>query len=610
MIDQLGRLISYTDADGGTTTSEFDKFGKPVKVTDPTGFSTYTYDRAKEPRGLVTSVSDSVAGEFTAKYGPDGQLVEQTYPGGIVRKDGFNAVGEATSRTYTRTSDNKVVWAQTADVSTQGQVAKDTSSTATRTYQYDRLGRLVKAEQSTVATGCVTRQYTFDERSNRLSKQTSPKGASGECSTTGAAAESHTYDSADRLTDAGFSYDAFGRTVKTATGATNTYWANDRVAAQEKGDTKQEWAVDAAHRLTAFTTAKKQADGSWANATSKLNHYGDDSDEVRWTVEDTTLGTLTRNVSGPDGDLTATTSRTGDVQLQLTNLFGSVVLTTDPALTKPVVLDFDEFGIPQDGQASVRYGWLGGKQRSAEAQDGDILMGARLYSPALGRFLQIDPMPGGNASPYDYCTGDPVNCTDLDGNWGMPKWLKKTVEVVAKVAEVVATVVPGPIGSVAAAVSAVSYAASGNWEKATEMAVTVVAAAVGAAVVVKATTVAVKAVKASKSIQAAKVAGKEARARYKAPINDQQQKGHLRGTPQYINRLKTDKPTSHWMFSRKTADRLTRITYAIGRKTGGGAGERKLKMPFPVGRGMNGERQRIVRVTVKKGQIHGSPYNR
>ncbi|MER6302978.1 ricin-type beta-trefoil lectin domain protein [Kitasatospora sp. NPDC001539] len=484
VMDSLGRLISYTDADGGTTTTEFDRYGKPVKVSDPTGSTTYTYDRAKEPRGLVTSVNDSVAGEFTAKYGPDGQLVEQTYPGGITRKDTFNAVGEATSRSYARSSDNTVIWAQTTDISTQGQVAKDTSSTATRSYQYDRLGRLVKAEQTTVATGCVTRQYAFDAHSNRLSKQTSPRGAAGECSTAGATAENHTYDSADRLTDAGFTYDAFGRTVKTATGATNTYWANDRVAAQEKGDTKQEWAVDAAHRLTAFTTSKKQADGTWANATSKLNHYGDDSDQVRWTVEDTTLGTLTRNVSGLDGSLVATTSKTGDVQLQLTNLLGSVVVNTDTALTKPTVLDFDEFGIPQDGQANVRYGWLGGKERSAEALDGDILMGARLYSPALGRFLQVDPVPGGNAGAYDYCTGDPINCTDLDGNWGMPKWLKKTVEVVAKVAEV-ASYIPGPIGAVAATVSAVSYAATGNWEKAAEMAVTAVAQTVGAGPVVK-----------------------------------------------------------------------------------------------------------------------------
>ncbi|MEV0192336.1 ricin-type beta-trefoil lectin domain protein [Kitasatospora purpeofusca] len=614
VLDALGRLISYTDADGATTTSEFDRFGKPVKVSDPTGFSTYTYDRAKEPRGLVTSVSDSVAGEFTAKYGPDGQLVEQTYPGGIVRKDTTNAVGEATGRTYTRTSDNKVIWAQTTDISTQGQVAKDTSSTATRTYQYDRLGRLVKAEQSTAAADCVTRQYAFDSHSNRLSKQTSPKGTSGECSTTGATAENHTYDSADRLTDAGFVYDAFGRTVKTATGATNTYWANDRVAAQEKGDTKQEWAVDAAHRLTAFTTAKKQADGSWANATSKLNHYGDDGDEVRWTIEDTTQGTLTRNVSGPDADLVATTSKTGDVQLQLTNLFGSVVITTDTALTKPVVLDFDEFGIPQDGQAGVRYGWLGGKQRSAEAQDGDILMGARLYSPALGRFLQIDPMPGGNASAYDYCTGDPVNCTDLDGNWGMPKWLKKTVQVVAVVAEVVATVVPGPIGAIAAGVSSVSYAATGNWEKATEMAVTVVAAAVGTAAVVKATTVAVKAAKASKTVKAAQTAARE---RFMPGINRQQQDAHILGSKTYNNRIKTGKATSHWTVTPKAAKVLTRITWVIGKKTGKSGGERTLNVRRNIGispKEYGSKPQHKVRVTggrnkkTGKLEIHGTPW--
>ncbi|MFJ3216708.1 ricin-type beta-trefoil lectin domain protein [Kitasatospora sp. NPDC086801] len=108
VMDQLGRLISYTDADGATTTSEFDKFGKPVKLSDPTGSTSYTYDRAKEPRGFLTSVTDSVAGEFTAKYGTSSQLVEQTYPGGIVRKDTFNAMGVATGRTYSRNSDNTV----------------------------------------------------------------------------------------------------------------------------------------------------------------------------------------------------------------------------------------------------------------------------------------------------------------------------------------------------------------------------------------------------------------------------------------------------------------------------------------------------------------------
>ncbi len=127
-------------------------------------------------------------------------------------------------------------------------------------------------------------------------------------------------------------------------------------------------------------------------------------------------------------------------------------------------------------------------------------MGARLYSPALGRFLQIDPVPGGNASPYDYCTADPVNCTDLDGNWGMPKWLKKTVGIVAVVAEV-ASMIPGPIGAAAAAVSAVSYAAIGNWAKAAEMAITAVAQTVGAGPVVKVAATAVKTTRAATRVE-------------------------------------------------------------------------------------------------------------
>ncbi|MFJ5150034.1 RHS repeat-associated core domain-containing protein [Streptomyces sp. NPDC088353] len=499
VFDALDRLLSYTDADGGTTTTEFDKYGKPVKVTDNTGWTSYTYDRTEEPRGFVTAVTDSVAGTFTAKYGPGGQLVEQTYPGGYVRKDTFNAAGEATGRTYARISDGEVVYGQHIELTTQGAVASDTSSTDSKEYSYDRLGRLTKAVQTTTAEGCVTRNYRFDEtgrsvagRMNRTSKTVIPAAEDGSCATTGGTTTASSYDSADRLLTTGYTYDAFGRTTATGTGSVNAYWANDLVESQTAGDTRQSWTLDPALRFEAFTTEKKQADGTWANATSKLNHYGDDSDEPRWIIEDTTQGTLTRNVSGPDGDLVATTSATGDVELQFANLHGDVSVTLDTAITAPKVLLYDEFGVPVDGQAPQRYGWLGAKQRSGEALDGVILMGARLYSPALGRFLQTDPDPGGNANAYDYCSGDPVNCADLDGHWGFS--FKKAFRRVARVAEV-ASYIPGPIGNVASAVGAISYAATGNWRKAAEMSVGIAFGSAGR--------LAVKAVKAARTIRKA-----------------------------------------------------------------------------------------------------------
>ena len=415
--DMLGQVISYTDGDGATTATEYDRYGKPTKVTDPTGNTVYTYDRALEPRGMVTSVNDSTAGVFTAKYSPDGQLTEQTYPGGIVRKDTLNASGKPVARTYTRTSDNKSVWSQTNDISTQSQLVKDTTSNGTKSYGYDRLGRLTKAEQASVTGGCTTRTYTYDTHYNRTAKNTAPQDATGHCTTTGAVTEAHSYDSADRITDTGYRYDAFGRTVNTPTGTTIAYRVNDLVASQETTDTRQNWTLDPTTRFAGYTTAKKQTDGTWTQTTSKLNHYGDGGDNPRWTIEDTTTGAWTRNATGPDGNLTATTTNTGAITLQLTNLFGSVVLTTDTALTTPVLTDYDEFGNPAQGQTTTRYGWLGAKQRSAEAQDAILLMGVRLYSTTTGRFLSTDPIQGGSANAYEYGAGDPVNKVDLTGTY-------------------------------------------------------------------------------------------------------------------------------------------------------------------------------------------------
>jgi hypothetical protein len=34
------------------------------------------------------------------------------------------------------------------------------------------------------------------------------------------------------------------------------------------------------------------------------------------------------------------------------------------------------------------------------------------------RFLQTDPIPGGSANAYDYVGQDPINDTDLNGQWG------------------------------------------------------------------------------------------------------------------------------------------------------------------------------------------------
>ncbi|MEV6600398.1 RHS repeat-associated core domain-containing protein [Actinoplanes sp. NPDC051346] len=495
--DSLGRLLSYRDADGGVTRTEFDRYGKPLKVADNTGITTYAYDRAAEPRGFLTSVTDSVAGTFGARYSPDGQLIEVRYPGGLTRTDTLDATFTPTARTYSRDTDGAPVYAETTRHNSHGELVSHNYTGGSKAYGYDRKGRLTSVQQ--IAGGpCTTRIYTYDGRTNRTAKRTYGSDAGGTCRADGTAdaEEGHTYDSADRITDAGYVYDAYGRTTALPNGLTNKFYANDLVATQQFGDARQSWTLDPVQRLRGWTT-EKLVNGSWSQASSKLNHFGDDSDEPRWIVEDASLGTITRNVSGPDADLVATTSATGDVRLQLANLQGSIVATVNTGLTAPELYTYDEFGAPAAGQTGLRYGWLGAKQRSGDALNGVILMGVRLYSPALGRFLTVDPEVGGNDNAYEYCSGDPVNCTDLDGKWGfkLPSF-KKVMNAVGAVASY-ASMIPGPIGVAAGLVSAGAYAAAGNWKQAAWALAGAGAAIVGAGAAVRAARIAVTAVRAS-----------------------------------------------------------------------------------------------------------------
>ncbi|MFJ3933445.1 MULTISPECIES: DNRLRE domain-containing protein [unclassified Streptomyces] len=429
--DQLGRLVSYVDADGGTTTTEYDLLNRPVQVQDSApSMVNYFYDHMVEPRGLATKTTDSVAGTFQATYDADGSVASEKLPGGYTLNVSQGTTGSITERIYTRESDGALVYADTATESVHGQTIRRAGWSA-QSYRYDAIGRLVTVED-TYDTVCTKRAYTFDSRTNRKSLTTAAGTPGADCPTTGGTTTNHTYDSADRLVDEGYSYDAFSRTVTTP-GRTFAYYANDLAYQQTENGKRQTWQLDAIQRFRSWKV-ETSSGATWTQTASKVNHYDGDGDSPRWIVEDTATGSLTRNVSSASGLLAATTSKVGDTVLQLTTIHGDVALQLPlDTIKPPTALDVDEYGRNRTEQESPRYNWLGGHQRSSETPSSVMLMGVRLYDPNSGRFLSSDPVYGGNANAYEYCVGDPVGCTDLTGqvgvSWWRPWWSPNTYMV-------------------------------------------------------------------------------------------------------------------------------------------------------------------------------------
>lgn len=411
-VDLAGRVVRSVDRNGIVTLTTYDpRTGEVASNTStpPNGapvVTTYGYDEFGRP--TTTTIGGRTVA--TIGYGEFGLPTKVTYGNGAVTDLAIDAQDRVIAASVNA---GGRVWSSSRVLTAAGITSSATTSAEGRSstfdYTHDSNGRLSAVSLSAgLVPEARTWTYAYDANSNRTSQSITVGGATSQFA--------YTYDKADRL-------------VSTTDPAASDIVYDERGNATRVGPNT--FTFDAANLLTTVTDGtttvayERSADGS---VIAKTTTDAKGTTTVRFGADGLILdeqGQVTaRVVSLPGGaQLTTKFEATPRSEWMFTAINGDRLVALDD-VGAPIgdVSVFTPFGEQVLGTATIDgsvpdFTWKAAEGNELIALRTPIVaMGQRVYVPALGRFIQVDPVVGGSANSYDYANQDPTSFTDPSGN--------------------------------------------------------------------------------------------------------------------------------------------------------------------------------------------------
>jgi tripartite motif-containing protein 71 len=418
---------SYSDGITHAVKYEYNGDGLPTKMTDGTGETITTYDQLDR----ITNTEDGHKDKTGYEYDLDNEQTKITYPNTKAITRAFDKDGRLEKVTDWLTNATKFTY--------------DADSNLTATifpgnedkYTYNEAGQLTEIKMSKGAETLATLGYTRDN--NGQVKSSTQTGLPGEATSlyeydpnnrlTMAISASYEYDAANNATKQGTNSYAFDAASELETGPGTTKYAYNEQGQRTKTTPTTgpatTYGYNQAENLTTITRPEE-------GATPKIeDSYGYDGSGLRasQTISGTTtymtwntteqipllLNDTTNNyILGPEGAPIESIASGGTVLYLHRDQAGSTRMLTSSTGAKEASFTYDAYG-NQTGHTGTATTPLGFDAQYTSSDTGLIYLRARVYDPATGQFLSVDPAEQITRAPYNYAGDNPVNSGDPTG---------------------------------------------------------------------------------------------------------------------------------------------------------------------------------------------------